>query len=547
MTEKVLVVGLDGATFDIIRPLVKGGRLPTLARLFQGGAWGDLRSTIPPITPTAWTTVFTGKNPGKHGIYDFQEFDRATYETRSVPRHQHNQKYLWHLLGDAGKRSIVVDVPFTYPPQPLEGIMLTGYGTPRSEGVTFTYPEDLATQVPADVRPEVRVALPHHRFDRSQALLDEWREIMGGRHTLLRHLITEEEWDFFFTVFSLTDNLGHILWTFLEPSHPNYHQPEAERYRDAYFDAYEQCDTLLGKLLTWIDDDTTTLVMSDHGFGSVYPSQYLYRKLVEGDYLRYKSPPFLSLVGDTLIKVAMKAYTDVPLVRQWIKNLRPGQRQNVKDVLNRSGLMPNSGNIDYERSLVVPANYGLQLWINEQGHFAHGVVPPAEKDALLDELETYLLSLRSTETGERVYANVHRGDEVYHGEAADAAPDLIVEHRNFYRPGSTPAHTNSQLDGGHTSTGIFLAHGPIINPGHIEPAHLTDLVPTILHLFDLPIPPDVDGRVLTEILTSHYLDRREVEYADKPARAEPATGDAGYTPEEEAEIEDQLRQLGYIE
>lgn len=547
MADKVLLVGLDGATFNIIRPLMQAGRLPTLESLMNTGAWGELQSTIPPITPTAWTTVFTGKNPGKHGIYDFQEFDPETYDARPVRRDRHNQKYLWDILGDAGRRSIVIDVPYTYPPQPLNGIMLTGYGTPRSEGVTFTYPNDLAARVPPNVQPEIRVALPRHRFDRSQELLDEWREVMQGRHTLLRHLITEEEWDFFFTVFSLTDNLGHILWTFLEPSHPNYQKAGAERYREAFFDAYEQCDALLGELLARAGEDTTTLVMSDHGFGSVYPRQYLYRKLAEGGFLSYESPPLLSVFGDRLMKAAMKAYTTLPFLREWIKGLRPNQQETVKNVLKQGGLIPSSGAIDHSQSRVLPSNYGLQIWINEQGRFADGIVPADEKETVLCELEAYLLSLRNPDTGERVYDAAHRGTEVYHGAAAETAPDLIVAHHDFYRPDVQPAHTNSQLDGGHTSTGIFLAHGPDVASGTIEPAHLTDLVPTILYLFNQPIPPDMDGRVLTEIVTPHYLNRYAVTQGDEPAQATPETSDAGYTPEEEAEIEAQLRQLGYIE
>ncbi|MCA9926248.1 MAG: alkaline phosphatase family protein, partial [Anaerolineales bacterium] len=116
-------------------------------------------------------------------------------------------------------------------------------------------------------------------------------------------------------VFSITDNMGHVFWTYIEPSHPNYHKPEAAAFREAFFHAYEQCDTMLGDMMAWAGPDTTTIIISDHGFGSIYPRQYLFRRLTEGGFLKYESPPFFSIFGDRLMKLAMKAYTGLPFLR----------------------------------------------------------------------------------------------------------------------------------------------------------------------------------------------------------------------------------------
>lgn len=247
--SKVLVVGLDGATWDIIRPLVAEGRLPTIARLLDKGASGTLYSTTPPVTPAAWTTFFTGKNPGKHGIYDFQRLNHETYELTSVRTEQHREQTLWELLGEAGFRSIILDVPFTYPPRPFNGIMITGYGTPRVSNTTFTHPVDLTEHLPPRLHSEIRVALPSYRFDRSRPFIQEWQEIMRGRQKLLRYMIDEEEWDLFMVVFSITDNMAHVFWTYIDPAHPNYFRPEAEEYREAFLGAYEQGDRILGELM----------------------------------------------------------------------------------------------------------------------------------------------------------------------------------------------------------------------------------------------------------------------------------------------------------
>lgn len=547
--SKVLVVGIDGATFDIMSPLVQEGRLPTLEYVLERGAHGRLESTRPPATPAAWTTFFTGKNPGKHGIFDFQRLDPTTYQMQSTRTEEHSEKTIWELLGDQGHRSIVLDVPFTYPPRPLNGLMITGYGTPRSPDTTFTYPADLSEKVPPSLRSEIRVAVPTHKFDRSPAFIEEWKEIMHGRQRLLRYMIDEEAWDFFMVVFSITDMMAHVFWTYVDPAHPNYHRSDAETYREAFFGAYETCDRLLGELMEAGGDDTTTLVVSDHGFGSVRPRQYVFRRLLEGGYVETKKPAGVNLLGDRLIKAAVRLYTRFPFLREWAKGLRPGQRKAVKNTLKRAGAMPSMSNIDVSRSKIIPVSFGLRMWVNDQDRFAEGCVPLAQKEALVRELCAFLETDRDPIHDEPIIAATYRPDELYHGPYAQQAPDLVVEYANFFDPETPHRGKNPHVEGGHTPQGILLAHGPCITTTNVEGAGLADLAPTILHLFDQKIPPDMDGRVLTEMYTGDVLERQPVRFGDTPATHEsaPRTLGAGYTAEEEATIEAQLRQLGYIE
>jgi predicted AlkP superfamily phosphohydrolase/phosphomutase len=546
--RKVMVVGLDGATFDVIKPLAAAGKLPNLAHIMQEGAWGPLQSAVPPITPTAWTSIFTGKNPGKYGIYDFKVFNPQTYQTRTLRINEHQEKSLWHLLGEAGKQSIILDVPFTYPPMPLEGWMLTGYGTPRLPETVFTYPANLREQLPESLRSEVSVAVPKHHFDRSKAFLEEWREVMNGRRRLLHHLMTRREWDFFFHVFTITDNLAHVFWTYLEPSHPNYHRPEAPEYRQVFFDGYQQCDALLGDMLEWAGPETTTFVISDHGFGSVYPRQYLYQRLQAGGFLRYLSPPYLSLVSDRLMKWAMHAYTRLPFLRELVKNARPQQQKAVKEALKKSNLLPSTDAIDYGRSPVLASGFGLQLWINEEGRFATGPVPTSEKADLVERIISYLLNDEDEATGRPIIGKIYRGQEIYHGAAIGSAPDVIIEYTNFYQPKTGSRQSNPNLEGGHTPEGIFLAYGPAIEAGVIQGAKLTDLAPTILYLFGEGVPPDMDGEVLGQLFPEQFLVSHPIQYGTKPARFDsiPALAGRDYTAAEEAEVEEQLRQLGYL-
>ena len=540
---KVLVVGLDGATFDIIEPLVEEGRLPNLAHIMQRGAWGTLKSTVPPVTPSAWTSFFTGKNAGKHGIYDFREVDPATYEFQTVRTDRHREKKVWDVLGEVGLQSIITDVPFTYPPQPLNGWMITGYGTPRTQGTTITYPADLANQLPTDLRSEIKVALPTNRFERSRRFIEEWKEVMEGRRRLLRYLMTERPWDLFMHVFSITDTMAHVFWTYVDPAHPNYHKPEGETYREAFLHGYEMCDQILGEMMELAGPETTTLILSDHGFGSVRPRQYVFQRLLEGGYVRSKGK---SSLQRRLLRLAVGAYNQFPILREWAKNLQPDNRRAVKKTLRRAQLIPNTSNIDYSRSKVVPTNFGLRMWVNEQGRFAQGIVPSSEKDALLAELDQYLTAHRDQATGKPIIARTYRGADLYHGPFTEWSPDMVIEYNNLHDPEASDPPQNPFLEGGHTPNGVFLAYGPEIQATRLEPANLIDLAPTLLHLFEQPVPPDMDGRVLTDIFTPAYQEARPVRFGDRPARHETDHAATGYTKEEEAEVNEQLRQLGYL-
>ncbi|GAB4581820.1 MAG: alkaline phosphatase family protein [Anaerolineales bacterium] len=542
---KVLIVGWDGATFDVIHPLLAEGKLPNLAKMMQTGTWGTLRSTIPPVTPGAWTSFFTGKNPGKHGIYDFQDLDPATYEFKTIRTDCHREKTLWQILGEQGLRSLIIDVPFTYPPKPLNGWMITGYGTPRTPETIFTYPENLPDLLPAELRPEIHVALPKNKFNRSQTFIDEWAAIMAGRQKLLRHLITTQPWDLFMVVFSITDNMAHVFWTYLDPEHPNYHKPEGEKFRTAFLNAYITCDTLLGELMD-AAPDATTLVLSDHGFGSVRPRQYVLRRLMQGGYLTPANGQTRSLKNRAM-QFATDIYMRFPILREWVKGLRPQHLKAVKKSAERASLMPTKGT-DFIHSKIIVTNFGLRLWVNDTARFPHGKVSPAEKDALLTHLADYLKADRDPINGRPIIANVYRGETLYHGPFAERGPDLVIEYANHYRLTTDKPGANPHTEGGHTLDGIFLASGHPIAP-YPSPSplpSLIDLAPTILHLFNLPIPPDMDGRVLTEIFAPAWLAAHPIRQGTEPAQHPAAGPSQELTAAEEASVEDQLRRLGYI-
>ncbi len=548
--HRVLMVGLDGATFSILRPLAEAGRLPHLAKMLESGASGILHSTVPPITPTAWTTIFTGKNPGRHGLFDFQTIDPETYKRRTVQAGEHLEKPLWQLLSEVGIKSSVIDVPFTWPPRPFDGVMLTGYGTPRTPGTMLTHPADLAEQLPSELHSLVRVALPEQAFDRSEAFIEEWSAIMDGRERLLEAFAKKKDWRFFFTVFSITDNLAHLLWTYCEPTHSNYRHPDAEKYREAFFKAYERCDRLLGRLWEWAGPDCVTLAISDHGFGSIRPRQFIFQLLAEGGFILPRQGPSFGRVKGALQRTALRAYNAHPVIREFVKGMRPGSRARLKGALKRGGLVADGEEIDAERSSVIPSPFGLQLWINSQDRFPKGPVPESQKSEVLEQVVEQLKASKDPVTGRAVFKKIHRRGDVYSGSAEQRAPDLILEYEDVYNKGEEGKvlPMNPGLEGGHTGEGIFLASGPGVGSGEIQGMALEDLAPTILYLLGRPIPADMDGKVLEPIFDASYRKAHPIEFTEVEARWDvgESGSKSGYTPEQEAEITRQLEDLGYL-
>jgi predicted AlkP superfamily phosphohydrolase/phosphomutase len=536
--RRVLIVGLDGGTFHVIRPLIAQGRLPNLAALIEEGAWGELTSTMPSITPVAWTSFATGKNPGRHGLFDFQTIDPQTYEPKTVRGYRHGQKTLWKLLTEAGLSSIVLDVPFTHPPEPIKGLMVSGYGTPRTPGTVFTHPPELAAELKARYG-DFGVALPGVRFDRSEEFFAEWDAIIASRERVAVDLISERDWDLFMVVMSVTDNLAHALWTYYDPAHRNYYDKDGPRFRQVFEGCYEACDRLLGRLVEQAPE-ADLIVMSDHGFGTGRPRQYLVNALARGGFVQYKGTG-----GGRLVRWAASLYLRLPWLRGLVKNLRPERRKQLKRELKDRHLMPGLGNIDPIHSQVIPANPGLQMYINRSDRFSAGLVGPDEVEKVCQRVTGYLLSLRDKVSGGPVIRSVYRADEVYTGPKVGNAPDLVIEYTNMYDSQASEPRLNPSLEGRHEQQGILLARGPHIERSQVEGARIEDLAPTVLHLLGQPVPEDMDGRVLIEALEPGLLAKNPVKPG--PPAVESHTAEGDYSSEELAEVEEQLRSLGYIE
>ncbi len=281
-SKKVIVFGLDGATFDLIKPWAQEGKLPTLKRLMDEGVHSTLTSTIPFATIPAWPSFATGCNPGKHGFYDFFKQKDNSYEltVELLPSKAIKQPILWDILSQANKKVALINVPSTYPPTKVNGYMITGMLTPPR--AKYTYPPELQSELKRELgRYNIFFSLLSAK--NPNALVEDLEETLEQRLKATLYLWKEKQPDYLMVVDSGIDRAEHELWRFLDPSNPLYSSKDIEIYGNPLLRYYQKADKGLAKVLELLDDNTTLIVMSDHGQGSLKKFVNLNLFLIDGN------------------------------------------------------------------------------------------------------------------------------------------------------------------------------------------------------------------------------------------------------------------------
>jgi predicted AlkP superfamily phosphohydrolase/phosphomutase len=549
-TQRVILLGLDGATYDLFAPWAKQGVMPNLAKLMAAGTWGDLRSTVPPTTPTAWSACLTGKNPGKHGIFDFRQSPLVDPARPLINSQTIQGRKLWDLLGEHGKRVGFLNVPITYPPVPVNGFMVSGLMTP-GEDVAFTYPAELKDELFQHV-PHYRVNLDIAQYDVALesvalAFLAELSDAFEKRRRAMFWLMDAQPCDFFMPVFILPDRIQHLFWKYLDPQHPAYNSARGQRLRQPLLDCYRLVDRMLGEVMQRVDESTTLLIMSDHGFGGT-DSWINVNRWLQGLGLLTLKPgqawrrrlfyEAMQLESSRLVQALIPA------------GLRGAIRRRIRR--NRSAFKTEvEATLDMTRTQAFFASVPCQgIYINVKRDGKGIVEPGVAYDKLRADLKARLLEFRDPRTGQKLVDQVWYREDLYHGEQTRLAPDLVFVARDYAFLGrqlfgsrATVETSEHMGNGFHRMNGMFLAFGPNIKASqHIEGADITDIAPTVLHAMGLPIPDDMDGRVLTEIWQ-----------ATGPVQKVAAGGatstvdDTGYSADEMAAVEERLEALGYLD
>lgn len=546
--SQVLVIGLDGATFDLIHPLIAQGFLPNLRSLISKGASSQLSSTIPPVTASAWTSFMTGKNPGKHGLFDFMRRRPDSYDLTPVSSHDRDGKAVWEIASEAGKQCIVMGVPVTYPPTPLNGLMVTGMLTPRG-APDYTYPAGLKHEIARTIGEYIVYSDEVYSQGRGEIFLDALHYSIQQRAKTAAYLLTKYDWDLGILVFPETDTVCHGLWWAYDPTHHQHHQDDATRFQNGIRDIYRDLDSYIGELIAALPPDTTVLVMSDHGHGPLRNFLYVNNFLKQRGYLSIRRAP-----ASRLKNIAFNAGLTPRTAYGMLLNLGLGKLRRTMDkrrggrgLLKRFFLSLND--VDWANTRAYSIGYIGEVHLNVRGREPHGIVERgAEYERVRDQLIADLQTLKLPD-GSSLIENIWKKEEVYDGAHLDDAPDILFFPRrletiafgDFEFGSNRIVEPSYGVSSSHRMNGIFIASGPGIAPvANLHASSLIDLAPTILNLLDVPIPRDMDGRVLTEIFSA----ARAVAYGGS-SELERSRGEA-YSLEQEAEVIERLQDLGYI-
>jgi len=549
----LLVVGLDGATLDLVRPWAAAGRLPVLKRLMDAGAWGALRSTVPAATFPAWTSLATGVNPGRHGVLDFTERVPGTYRVRFVNGSFRQVPALWTRLSAAGRRVVVLTVPATYPPEPVHGVMVSGFDSPLATAIdgSFVHPRALwrdiqrvIGRVPFADFQEVTTG-PGWHADALARLLDG----VERRARLATWLLARERPDALMVVFGESDTVAHHFWRFHDPRSPR-HAPGP--FAGAIARVYEALDKAVGVLLAAAPRDTAVAIVSDHGSGGASDRVvHLNRRLAECGLLAFR-PAATGRVARLVRAAALRAVP--PRLQGALVRRMPAAAGRLEGMHRLSGIdwactAAFSEELDYHPS----------VWLNLRGREPEGVVEPAAYTATRERVAAALAAWRD-EAGRPLVARVWRREELYAGPFAPRAPDLLLELAlaDGYSPSClrsagpgpalrrlTPAeHGGGKgrgMNGAHRPDGLFVLAGRGVHPvGELPSAEIVDVLPTLLALADLPVPEGLDGRPLGRALEA------SPRFAADPA----PPGEHAPRPFDRAETRDleaRLAALGYLE
>lgn len=549
-----IVFGLDGASFDLIQPWLDDGSLPTLNGLIERGGRSGLDSCVPATTPPAWTSLTTGVNPGKHGVFGFYERQRSGYDISPVSDASVHARRLWDYTSAHDRTSLVVNVPVTHPARELDGALVPGYLAP-DEPTTFpgTLLEDIGQS-------EYRVYAESEAADVSEGqLLEEWLALTESRRDLTLDLMDEYDWDLLFLEFQKTDGAVHKF-------------DDRAKVRQIF----ERVDDCMATVLDAVDQKPNVFVVSDHGIGQVKEwSVALNTWLVEAGYAETtvgedQKPSWLdqaagaddgagedgpedegemsaaSRVLDTLAAAGLtkqrieRALTSVGLydlvVRLAPEGLGEGMGEEIID--------KPASEAFYEGMGFSGVDVGVVL--NSETFYDHGIVSAAQYETVRDELIDALESLEGPD-GQRPFTQVQPRAEVYEGPRTEYAPDIILEQADDYVIGSQypRGKTFIPADEGridHTRTGLLVAAGPDIESGWAldRTPSILDVTPTLLHLFDVPLAEQFDGSPLDMLDVGHKPRVGDYEPFE-PAAVHEVSAD------EEAALEERLKSMGYLE
>ena len=537
MSTRGVVLGLDGVAWHLLEPLIHAGAMPRLRQLREIGASGTLRSTIPPYTAPAWTSAFTGVNPGRHGVFGFFR-GNLQRDLQLLHGGMIKSATLWEVANDQGASVGVYNVPVTYPPVALNGWMVSGMMTPHhppQPASGFTWPPS--------IEHELNQLIPGYVPDLSADFQVDWQDrtlceeallTLDQRRRALQHLLTSRPTDVVFAVIEVPDRIQHVYYGYMDPSDASYESHQAREIQPHIVECFRLIDEIIGLAHDYAGRDGALIICSDHGFTKWEMTVHLNALLAEWGFLELHR-------ADTLLRRARRSWLGPPL-RQLIPStiIKRVKQQRTTSAVNWT----------QTRAFASPKTYQM-LFLNMKGREAFGIVGPNEVEHVKDEIVKRFHALRNP-AGEAFDVRVWKSQEAYWGDEIRDAPDIVPmlnENRYYLDTGLfAPAPFENATDlprGLHHMDGIGLLSGPGIEAGASFSNSIMDVMPTLLYLTGLSVPADLDGSVVEEAFVAGHMLGRPVSIIpfERPGATEEVSP---YTPEEQEEIEEKLRGLGYL-
>ena len=553
---KVFVLGLDGATWDLLDPLAKAGELPNLSRLREKGASGTLNSVFPPLSPVAWTGVMTGKNSGKHGVFEFLEYSHNPLKGRVNSSRAIKAELVWEIAAKHGKSTVAGGVPMSYPPRKAPGFYLGDFLSPANSPDFSSDPAILA-ELEKVVGPYRPWSSSVHDGGNEAGVLADLTEFLDHHLKAIQFLMGRCEWDLFMFDLMATDRAQHELWHVWDETHRLAKGHDFTKLRAGCVDFWKRLDRGIGEIEAALPPDTSLILMSDHGFGPIeWYVNFNVWLLERGD---------IALQDSFYVKQKHWFYKQ-GATPQWFYGLMSrlgmagqrvsrfrGKQDSPIERLAESAFLSRR-HIDWSKTKAyAQGNFG-QIFLNVKGRQPQGCVEPEDVRPLLDELKAGLMALPHPETGKPLVERIYEREELYNGPQAHLAPDLTVVLEDWrYRTIGLHDFTTNKLispafgpTGDHRMEGMIVASGPGFRQGATpQGANLLDIAPTVLHLMGVPVPADMDARVLAEILDPALVPANGSVHAGASGGEESAVPVA-YSEEEDAEIQQRLADLGYL-
>ena len=519
--NKLIVLGLDGMPLDLVLSLMETDTMPNLKGLFQRGTYGNLRSVMPPITPAAWTSFQTGQYPFRHGIIDFLMFNPWEHEYSFTNSTHIEGQTLWNILHHAGKKQIVVNVPLTYPPEEIDGIIIPGFDTPAIEQGDSGHPEGVLSEIEQNTGVYRFLSLAKsirlYRQAGLKVLSDELLEVTRSQVEAVKYLMKTYPWDFLMYHFQVTDILQHSAWDLIDPESKTYAQKK-ESDKAIIRNFYLSIDAMVGEILEQCGTNSTVCLLSDHGFAAFDTSFNLNLFLRQQGYIASNPLYPIFTIRDAMVKTFKKFHIPLP------KYIQPSPTRKAVRTFQKINFRKTTA-YAYSNAL----NYAF-IFINKN------------YTANVDKLKKDLMGLHHN--GKPIVKDIYQW---YGGSGTGAFnPDFVVEFSEGYSVKHSLSSKRITLfedtagPGNHCIDGMFCLAGDNIKSNYETKAEIIDIMPTILNILNVPTPKKIDGKLIEDV----FVTSNKSEYSDATnySTTHKTVGDADFDA-----VADMLKSLGYLQ